>query len=93
MLNNGERKNLTGNKIKQLRIERGMSQYDLVIKCELLGYPMTQNMISRIENGKRYVTDIEIWVMMHVFRVTSASLFEECTGQENEEVEQKIKHF
>ena len=69
-------KNIVGKKIRELRIERGYSQRDLVRECELLGYPISQNMISRIENGKRRVTDMELLVFMEVFRVSSASLLE-----------------
>ena len=58
------RKNIVGKNIRKLRIERGYSQRDLVRECELLGYPISQNMISRIENGKRRVTDMELLVYM-----------------------------
>lgn len=70
------RKNIVGKKIRELRMERGFSQRDLVRVCELLGYPISQNMISRIENGKRRVTDVELLVFMEVFRISSASLLE-----------------
>ena len=70
------RKNIVGKKIRELRIERGYSQRDLVRECELLGYPISQNMISRIENGKRRVTDVELLVFMEVFRVTSNYLLD-----------------
>ena len=70
------RKNIVGKKIRELRIEKGYSQRDLVRECELLGYPISQNMISRIENGKRRVTDMELLAFMEVFRVSSASLLE-----------------
>ena len=71
-----QRKNIVGKKIRELRIGRGYSQRDLVRESELLGYPISQNMISRIENGKRRVTDVELLVFMEVFRVPSASLLE-----------------
>ena len=70
------KKNIVGKNIRKLRIERGYSQRDLVRECELLGYPISQNMISRIENGKRRVTDVELLVFMDVFRVPSDSLLE-----------------
>ena len=70
------RKNIVGKKIRELRIEKGCSQRDLVLQCELLGYPISQNMILRIENGKRRVTDVEILIFMKVFCVSSASLLE-----------------
>lgn len=68
-------KNITGARIKSLRGMRGLSQRDLVRECELLGYPITQNMISRIETGKRRVTDFEIGIFMEVFHVTSTFFF------------------
>lgn len=71
-----KRKNIVGMKLRELRLARGYSQRDLVRECELLGYPMSQNMVSRIENGRRRVTDIDLFVFMEVFQVPSASLFE-----------------
>ena len=70
------RKNIVGKQIRELRIEKGYSQRDLVRECELLGYPISQNMISRIENGKRRVTDVELLVFMEVFQVSGDSLLE-----------------
>ena len=70
------RKNIVGKKIRELRIEKGYSQRDLVRECELLGYPISQNMISRIETGKRRVADVELLVFMEVLRVPSTSLLE-----------------
>lgn len=70
------RKNIVGKKIRELRIGRGYSQRDLVRECELLGYPISQNMISRIETGKRRVADVELLVFMEVLRVPSTSLLE-----------------
>ena len=69
-----QRKNIVGKKIRELRIGRGYSQRDLVRESELLGYPISQNMISTIENGKRRVTDVELLVFMEVFWVTSNNL-------------------
>ena len=71
-----QRKNIVGKKIRELRIEKGYSQRDLVRECELLGYPISQNMISRIETGKRREADVELLVFMEVLRVHSASLLE-----------------
>lgn len=78
-----QRKNIVGKKIRELRIEKGYSQRDLVRECELLGYPISQNMISRIETGKRKVTDVEILIFMEVFRMSSASLLE-LSGKKHE---------
>lgn len=67
----GESKNTVSAKLTALRIKKGYSQWDLVREFELLGYPITQNMISKMERGVRKVTDIEIRAYMEVFRVSS----------------------
>ena len=74
-------KNTLTTKLTNLRINKGYSQWDLVREFELLGYPITQNMISKMERGMRKVTDVEIRAYMEVFHVSSAYLLEE-----NEEI-------
>ncbi len=70
------RKNLVGLKLIQLRESRGMSQRDLAKAFQLIGYDIDQNVITRIETGKRKVTDIDIWAITIVFSVTAAELFD-----------------
>lgn len=70
-------KNTLTTKLTNLRLKKGYSQWDLVREFELLGYPITQNMISKMERGLRRVTDVEIRAYMEVFRVSSAYLLEE----------------
>ena len=74
-------KNTLTTKLTNLRINKGYSQWDLVREFELLGYPITQNMISKMERAMRKVTDVEIRAYMEVFHVSSAYLLEE-----NEEI-------
>ena len=70
-------KNTLTTKLTNLRLKKGYSRWDLVREFELLGYPITQNMISKMERGLRRVTDVEIRAYMEVFRVSSAYLLEE----------------
>ncbi len=70
------RRNLIGLKLLQLREEKGLSQRDLAKAFQLIGYDIDQNVITRIETGKRKVTDMEIWAMTIVFGVTAAELFD-----------------
>lgn len=70
------RKNLIGLKLIDLRESRGMSQRDLAKAFQLIGCDIDQNVITRIETGKRKVTDMEIWAITIVFGVTAAELFE-----------------
>ena len=55
-----EEKNLVGKKIKQLRKEKRMSQQELSARLETLAIYICRGSISRIEEQKRTVTDIEL---------------------------------
>lgn len=64
-------KNYIASRLKELRDERGMSQRKLAGEFQLMGYDIGKDVITRIENNKRYVTDIEIIAIMKVFQVSS----------------------
>ena len=70
------RKNLVGLKLIQLREGKGMSQRDLAKAFQLIGCDIDQNVITRIETGKRKVTDMEIWAISMVFGVKAGELFD-----------------
>ncbi len=65
----GEKKNIIGSAVKKLRGEAKMSQQDLSNKLELLGVYVCRGSISRIEDGTRTVTDIELFAIAEVFGV------------------------
>ena len=53
-----------------------MSQRDLAKAFQLIGCDIDQNVITRIETGKRKVTDMEIWAISIVFGVKAGELFD-----------------
>ena len=55
-----ENQNIIGERIMMARKRAGMSQRELSEKLELLAVYTCRGSISRIENKKRAVTDIEI---------------------------------
>lgn len=63
-------KNLISKRLIELRKEHGLSQRDLARKLQLAGYDMDKNVITRIETGKRYVTDIELQALSRIFDVS-----------------------
>ncbi len=67
--------NLIGPRIKQARIKAGMSQKQLSEKLELMAVYTCRGSVSRIENGKRAVTDIEIDAISKVLGVSLDFLF------------------
>lgn len=76
---NGE-KNLISAKLKSLREKNKYSQRVLAGKLQLIGMDMDKNVITRIENNKRYVTDLELRAFVTVFDVTYEYLIEGKEG-------------
>lgn len=71
----GEKANIIGNRIRQSRIDAGMSQQELSAKLELMAVYVCRGSVSRIENGERAVTDIEIDAISKVLKVSLDYLF------------------
>lgn len=63
-------KNLIRERLILLRQKHNMSQRDLARQLQLAGYDMDKNVITRIETGKRYVTDIELQALSKIFSVS-----------------------
>ncbi len=72
----GENTNLIGKNVKRLRKQLKMSQKQLSIKLELLSVYVCRGSISRLEDQIRTVTDIEIYALAKVLKVSIAELFE-----------------
>lgn len=60
------KKNLINQRLIEIRKERQISQRDLARMLQLVGYDIDKNVITRIETGKRYVTDIELNALCQV---------------------------
>ncbi len=70
-----EKVNIIGKRIKEARTTAKMSQRALSEKLELLAVYTCRGSISRIENGQRAVTDIEIDAISKVLNVSLDYLF------------------
>ena len=70
-----EQQNIIGNRVKEARIRAGLSQRQLSEKMELLAVYTCRGSISRIENGQRAITDIEIDALSKVLDVSLDYLF------------------
>lgn len=67
--------NLIGGKIRDARIHAGLTQSELAIKLETIAVYICRGSISRIENGERIITDIEIDGISRVLNVPIDWLF------------------
>lgn len=68
--------NITGGQIKKYRKKAGLSQRQLSEKLELDAVYTCRGSVSRIESGKRAVTDIELYAIAKVLGVSIEKLFE-----------------
>ena len=70
-----EQKNLVGKKVRMFRKERRMSQQQLSDKLETLAIYVCRGSVSRIEDGSRTVTDIELYGLSQVLSVPIEDFF------------------
>lgn len=64
-------KNVSGDRIRELRLRDRLSQAALAAKMQTEGVIVEQDVISRIESGSRLVTDYELLVLTRIFRTTA----------------------
>jgi len=71
----GNQANLIGERIRNARIQAGFSQQQLADRLELMAVYVCRGSVSRIENGERMITDIEIDAISRVLKVSLDYLF------------------
>lgn len=72
----GTSMNITGEKIKYYRKMRKLSQQQLSDKLETLAVYICRGSISRIEDGSRTITDIELYGFSEILQVPIEKFFE-----------------
>ena len=70
----GGSNNLSGKKIAALRKEQKLSQRKLATKMQLLGFDVDHYFIRRVENGERFVTDIDLVIFSKALDVPITEL-------------------
>ena len=72
-------KNKSGHRIRAARFMNNpiVSQTDLIAKMQLRGFNISKNIMSRIELGERYVTDLELIAFAKILNVSTAWLLGE----------------
>lgn len=78
----GQSMNMIGKNVKRLRKKNGWSQKTVSDKLEMLAIYICRGSISRIEDQSRTVTDIELYGLAKVFRVSIDELFETVEDEE-----------
>lgn len=63
------KKNICGDRIRQARQRRRLSQSDLAAQLQIAGITIERDSVSRIEAGTRFVADYELKSLAEVLRV------------------------
>ena len=66
--------NLSGPKIAEVRKAKKLSQRKLAIRMQLLGFDVDHYFIRRVENGERFVTDIDLVIFSRALGVPITEL-------------------
>lgn len=69
--------NLCGRRIALIRKSKKLSQRKLAIKMQLLGFDVDHYFIRRVENGERFVTDIDLVIIARALGVPITALLKE----------------
>ncbi len=69
--------NLCGPRLAQLRKEQKISQRKLATKMQLLGYDVDHYFIRRVENGERFLTDIDLVIFSRALEIPITDILTE----------------
>lgn len=61
--------NICGKEIVRIRKSKKLSQRKLAAKMQLLGFDVDHYFIRRVENGERFVTDIDLVIFSRALEV------------------------
>jgi len=73
-------RNIVGQQVMRIRSNKGMSQNDLAVACQLSGWDVSRGVIARIEGGVRWIADFELIELAKALKVSIPELYP--TGNE-----------
>ncbi len=70
----GENKNIIYGNLKRFRTQKGFTQSELAARMQTMNVNMDQQMISKIENNTRIVTDYELACFCQILQVSEKEM-------------------
>ncbi len=67
--------NICGKNIKKIRKEQKVTQDELCARMQVMGYQISRSDISKLENGKKFITDFELLGFSKALNVSILDLF------------------
>ena len=69
--------NIIGKNIKQIRKENKVTQEDLCARMQVMGYKISRSDISKLENGKKFISDFEVYGFAKALKVSILDLYKD----------------
>lgn len=69
-----------GPQVRKFRQRKGWTQNELAIKLQLLGWDTSRESVTNLENQKRRVPDLELFIIARILGVKMGSLFPRSIG-------------
>lgn len=76
MERNKPHQNVVSTACRRLRHQRGWTQSELVVKCQLLGWMLSRATLAKIEAGFRHANDAEVALLAKVFQTSADELLD-----------------
>ena len=67
--------NIIGENIKRIRREKKITQEDLCARMQVMGYQISRSDISKLENGKKFIADFEVYGFAKALKISILDLF------------------
>ena len=80
-----EHLNVSGKKIKELRIKNKLTLSALSIKLALIGIDIPKQSLYKLETGDRVIKDFELYGFAHIFKVPMENLLEDFISEINKQ--------
>jgi transcriptional regulator with XRE-family HTH domain len=68
-------RNIVGPQVMRIRNDKNMSQADLAVACQLIGWDVSRGVIARIEGRVKWVSDSELIQLAKALKVSVPDLF------------------
>ena len=69
--------NLCGKRLKEIRKSQNLSQRKLAAKMQLSGFDVDHYFIRRVENGERFLTDIDLVIFSRALETPISEILNE----------------
>ena len=67
--------NICGKNIKKIRKEQKITKDELCARMQVMGYQISRSDISKLENGKKFITDFELVGFSKALKISILDLF------------------